>query len=194
MRFRRRVKLTKAEKVRHFVWPRSGWRRALTYIWRRVWRLADSPHVIAIGFASGAFASFTPLVGFHFVIGICVAWVARGNLLASAFGTAVGNPLSFPFIWFATYEVGAWVLNSNGYGDKVDLSGGLFALSFDALLPLLKPMMVGAMLLGPLAGLACYLVVKPAVAVYQARRRHKFAEHATRRAARNGDDPRTNKS
>ncbi|MHA1546862.1 MAG: DUF2062 domain-containing protein [Alphaproteobacteria bacterium] len=186
MRFRRRKKLSHAERVRHFVWPRSGWRRAVLYIWRRVWRLSDSPHVIAIGFAAGAMASFTPFVGFHFFIGFCLAWVARGNLLASAFGTAVGNPLSFPLIWFTTYEVGAWMLNSNGHSDQVDLSGGLFDLSWDTLLPLLTPMLIGAMLLGPLAGLICYLLVKPAVAAYQARRRVKFAEHATRRAARNG--------
>jgi len=184
MRFRRRIKLTNAERVRHFVWPKSGWHRALRYVWHRVWRLADSPHVVAIGFASGAFASFTPLVGFHFIIGFAVAWILRGNLIASAFCTAVGNPLSFPFIWFSIYEVGAWVLGSNGAGDKVDLSGGLFANSMDTLLPLLKPMMVGGLLLGPIAGLVSYLLVKPAVAVYQSRRRIKFAEHATRRAAR----------
>lgn len=193
MRFRRRKQLTNAERVRHFVWPKSGWLRALRYVWHRVWRLADSPHVVAIGFAAGAFASFTPLVGFHFIIGFIVAWILRGNLIASAFGTAVGNPLSFPFIWFSIYEVGAWVLGSNGAGDKVDLSGGLFASSLDTLLPLIKPMMIGGLLLGPIAGFVSYLIVKPAVAVYQSRRRVRFAEHATRRAARDSETDRPGK-
>ena len=61
-------------------------------------RLAE----VAAGVAAGAFTSFTPFMGLHFLFAALFAWAIRGNLLASALGTFVGNPLTFPFIWAAT--------------------------------------------------------------------------------------------
>ena len=78
--------------------PRKGWRRGYLYLGKRVQRLPDSPHRIALGFACGVMASFTPFFGFHFVIAAALAFITRGNILASAIGTFVGNPLTFPFI------------------------------------------------------------------------------------------------
>ena len=34
---------------------------------------------------------------------LLVAFVIRGNLIASMIGTAVGNPFTFPFIWLTIY-------------------------------------------------------------------------------------------
>ena len=111
--FRRRVQLHPIERLRELVWPRLGWKRAFQYGWRRVWRLGGTPHAVALGVSAGAFASFTPFIGFHFAIGFAIAWVLRGNLIASAFGTFVGNPLTFPIIWLATYDLGYWLLQGS---------------------------------------------------------------------------------
>ena len=54
--------------------------------------------------------SFTPLVGLHIVLGCLMALIVRGNFLAVAVGTLVGNPWTFPFMWLAGYELGKLML------------------------------------------------------------------------------------
>ena len=51
---------------------------------------------IAIGFAAGVFVSFTPLFGLHIVLGAALAWLVRGNIVASLIGTLAGNPVTTP--------------------------------------------------------------------------------------------------
>ena len=92
MLFRSRKPKTIARRVVEFVWPRGGFRRSTSYIWHRVARLPGSTHAVAAGFASGVAVSFTPFMGLHFIMGFVVAFITRGNLIASAIGTAIGNP------------------------------------------------------------------------------------------------------
>lgn len=175
MRFRRRERQSRAQRIRQYVWPKSGWWRATQYIWRRVWRLADSPHAIAIGFAAGAFASLTPFWTMHFVIAALLAWALGGNILASAFGTIVGNPITFPFIVPAIYETGKFVLGQGGEMQEFDLWDAILAWDFAAIWPTWKPMMVGGFIIGPIVGVIFYFLVRSAVEAYQARRRARFA-------------------
>ena len=80
---RRRDKLSLGQRVRNFVWPRAGWWRASKYVVYRVRRLPGAPAAIALGFACGAFVSFTPLFGFHYLLAIALAWALRGSVIAS---------------------------------------------------------------------------------------------------------------
>jgi uncharacterized protein (DUF2062 family) len=108
--FRRRIQHGWHRRIRDLFWPRSGWRRSSTYVAHRIGRLPGTSYSIAAGFACGAAVSFTPLIGFHFVLAAMLALIVRGNLLASALGTVVGNPWTFPGIWLATYRLGSMVL------------------------------------------------------------------------------------
>ncbi|PVB63258.1 DUF2062 domain-containing protein [Labrenzia sp. 011] len=180
MLFRRRNRPTRIERLRVAVWPRNSWARSTRYFGKRVLRLTATPHTIAIGFAAGAFASFTPLIGFHFLTAFALAYVLRGNLIAAALGTSVGNPLTFPFIWALTYKIGQWVLH--GRAPRADphqvhqqFQHGLWERSFDALWPMLKPMFIGAVPLGLIVGTISYVVVLKSVEVYQRRRRRTLA-------------------
>src|SRR5690606_9209209 len=110
MLFRRRKPAHFGERLRVFLWPRRSFWRSAQYFAKRVLRLTATPHAIAAGIAAGTLASFTPYLGFHFIIAAAVAWVIRGNLIASALGTAVGNPLTFPFIWASTMAAGRFIL------------------------------------------------------------------------------------
>ena len=71
--------------------------RSGQYVTKRILRLTATPHAVAAGVAAGAFTSFTPFMGLHFLLAAVLAWMVRGNLLAPALGTFVGNPLTFPF-------------------------------------------------------------------------------------------------
>lgn len=174
--FGRRIKLTRLQKLGRSLWPRSGFRRALRYTWHRVARLNDSAHRIALGFAAGTFMSFSPLIGTHVGGAALLAWIFGGNILASAAGTLVGNPLVFPLIWLSVYRLG-YFLTGQGSArhppEPIALSD-LWHRPFETLEPVLWPLMVGGTLLGLVAGAVAYALVRAAVSGYQARRRERI--------------------
>jgi hypothetical protein len=152
-------------------------------VWRRVWRLTGTPHVIALGVAAGVFMSFTPFLGFHIVVAMLIAWVLRGNLLAAVFGTMMGNPVTYPPIWLGTYDLGNWLIGAHARAD-IDLTSTLMGpRAFDMILPVLVPMAVGSVPLGLVAALISYFVIKSTVAAYQLRRREQLEARVIARAA-----------
>ena len=188
MLFKRRDKPSHLERLRVAVWPRHSFARSARYFSKRVLRLTASPNAIALGFAAGAFASMTPFIGFHFLLSFVVAFLIGGNMLAAALGTAVGNPLTFPFIWAFTYKIGSLLI----YGEAktldhstIDrhLGGGFFEKSLDVILPLIKPMLLGSLPLGIVVGTFFYFLVFYSVRAYQRSRRLKIATRRTRFAA-----------
>lgn len=187
MLFRRRKPADFGERLRTMLWPRRSFRRSGFYFVKRVLRLTATPHAIAAGVAAGAFASFTPFIGFHFVIAAALAWIIGGNLIASALGTAVGNPLSFPFIWGSTYELGRFILEGRHpeANTGINLVRVFKHFEFEHLWqPLLLPMTVGGCVLGLAFGLGFYFLTRWATISFRERRRHRLAEKARRRSAR----------
>jgi uncharacterized protein (DUF2062 family) len=182
MLFKRRETESFLARMRVHLWPRRSWRRSSRYVVYRLRRLSATPHAIALGFAAGVFAAITPFLGTHLVMAILIAWIAGGSLVAAVLGTFVGNPMTYPFLWYATYSVGNFMLGQHGTRKKIDLSDGIFQASLHHLWPILKPMSLGTIPVGLAAAALSYVLVKPAVAAYQHRRRHKF-EHRQSRPA-----------
>ena len=75
----------------------------------RITKIKDFPESVAIGIAWGAAVSFTPLLGFHLIICYLGTWLMRGNLIAATVGTIIGNPWTFPFIFYLDYKVGTTI-------------------------------------------------------------------------------------
>lgn len=186
MLFRRRAAPSWSERVRTAVWPRRSWRRSARYVSKRIMRIKATPHGIAAGVAGGVFASFTPFIGLHLLLGCAVAVVLRGNLLAAVLGTAVGNPLTFPLIWSVTYAVGRGVLGVLAPGSVVHTTAGgdVLSQSFDAIGPLILPMVIGGIPIGLVAGGVSYAGVWYLVRGYQTRRRHAHLQAKAAAAAR----------
>ena len=160
------------EKVRVWLWPRRTWSRSARYVMHRLRRLQATPHKIALGCACGVFASFTPFMGGHFLLGGLLSWITRSSMLASALGTFFGNPLTFPIIWLSTYHLGSWVLGQPTHIEDIDLSASISNYAFDQILPLIKPMMIGGVPLGILAGSITYFIVRKVSESYR-RKRHR---------------------
>lgn len=112
--FKRRKPRSYGQIATDFIYPRGGWRRAGTYVVHRLQRLPDQPNRIGRGVAAGVFVSFTPLFGLHFLSGAAVAWLLRGNILASLLATFVGNPITFPFIAVLSVSLGREILGVGG--------------------------------------------------------------------------------
>ncbi len=170
--FRRRNPLPLLIRIRELVWPSGGWRRASLYLAHRVRRLPGTPYRIAAGFASGAAISFTPFLGFHFIGAALLTILLRGNLLASAVGTVVGNPWTFPFIWIWIYTVGQLLLG----GEIVSNLPGVLSFTniFEHPLDILWPMTVGGVPTAIVAWIAFYWPIRGAVAEYQHARRRRM--------------------
>ncbi|MDE0049530.1 MAG: DUF2062 domain-containing protein, partial [Rhodospirillales bacterium] len=135
-----------------------------------------SPYAIACGFACGAAVSFTPFIGFHFILAAVLAWALRGNVIASAIGTAVGNPWTFPFIWAGIMWIGTWIL---GYERGQELPAELtFGAIFEQPGTVLLPMLVGGLPTGVIVWLLIFFPIRRVVANYQ---HHRQAKRLRRR-------------
>lgn len=191
--FKRRNKPPILSRIANFFWPRVGLKRSVKYIWHRIARISGSAHFITIGVVSGVFASWTPFVGFHFILAALIALALRGSLLASAIGTFFGNPISFPFIWISTYNIGGFLLGLDAKSE-VDLSlpDGTMMLLFTnpalfgetlwgAIGPYFVPMLIGSLPPGLFTGVLFYFMLRPVITKYKERRREKFERLATER-------------
>ena len=158
------------------MWPRMGWGRILRYWTFKLKRLQGSPYAIACGFACGASVSFTPFIGFHFILAAVLAWVLRGNIIASAIGTAIGNPWTFPFIWAGIMWIGTWIL---GYERGQELPAELtFGAIFEQPGTVLLPMLVGGLPTGVIVWLLFFFPIRRVVGNYQ---HHRQARRLRRR-------------
>lgn len=187
MLFRRRKPADLSERIRNLIWPRRSFLRSVQYLVKRTLRLHATPHAIAAGVAAGVFVSFTPFIGFHFIMAAIAAYLIGGNVLASAFGTAIGNPLTFPFIWAATFETGRLLLTGtfSGHHAQINIATMLRHAEFAELWgPILKPMTIGSIPVGLAFALAFYFLTRWGAQVFRERRRALLAEKARKRAAR----------
>lgn len=185
MLFRRRQPISRLTKLRELFWPRRGFTRSFRYLSKRILRLSATPHAIAAGVVAGIVSSWTPFVGLHFLIAFALAYLVAGNMVAAALGTAFGNPLTFPFIWAATWEVGHRMIGrGDPGGQSVDLEHSFSLSAIESMwTPVLKPMLVGAVPLAAVSGAIVYIVVYLTVSKFQARRRAHLAERARTRLA-----------
>lgn len=172
MLFRRRERLGILVLARGLLWPRAGWRRTAVYFKHRIARLPGTPRSIALGFACGVAISFTPLVGFHFVLAALIAWILGGNVMASAIGTAIGNPWTFPVIWFVSHTVGSWILGLEPPAEQPDD----FTLAYlrNSTINVLLPMLIGCIPLVIGAWLASYYPMRLGIEGYQLARRRRM--------------------
>ncbi|CAE7594321.1 rsh [Symbiodinium microadriaticum] len=94
-----------------------------------------------------------------------------GNILASAFGTAIGNPWTFPFIVAWILYLGQLILgrDTNPEVEKIpELGGPLESSGFawinniaENFFDVFVPMLVGGVPTGILAGIAAYIIIRP---------------------------------
>lgn len=171
MLFGRRGRVPLWRRVLNWIWPRAGLKRAGAYIGHRVQRLPGTPYSIAAGLACGAAVSCTPFIGFHFLFGAVLALLIGGNLVASAIGTAAGNPWTFPFIWSWIYFLGRLLLGEDTESDIP--SNVSLAYIFDRPADVLYPMVVGSVPTAIVVWLIVFWPCYKAISKYQARRREK---------------------
>lgn len=168
------------DRVRLVFWPRRSFSRSFAYFGKRLARLRASPQSIALGLAAGVFAACTPLLGFHIMIALAIAWLLSGNLAAAAFGTAFCNPVTFPFIIAGDMALGTLILHNPPAAAAPEMIGNLWSLHHLSRLwrPMIEPMLVGSVPLGAVFAVISYFLCACAVGLFKERRAAKLARPA----------------
>ena len=79
-------------------------RRRIEHYTRRILSFDDPPERLALAFTLGVFLSFTPLLGFHLVLGLAAAFLFGLNRVALLVGLAINNPWTLlPYYALATW-------------------------------------------------------------------------------------------
>lgn len=162
-----------ARELYRMVWPAKSYVRMFRYFGKRLQRIKATPHALAVGFATGIFAAFSPALGLHIVMAIILAWTLGGNLIAAALATAFANPLTYPLMIAGEYQVGQLVYGGQG---KLSLNFSEIAirvshLDFSGMWePLFRPVLTGSIVLGLLFAFASYSLIFYAAHAYQGAR------------------------
>lgn len=139
-------------------------KRVINYYWLRLARLPGSTYAISAGFACGSMVSFTPLLGLHFFLAVIFAFLIRGNFIASLLGTAIGNPISFPFIWGLIYNIGAFVTSKSSINLQSKISVDLI---LNETYEVFIPMLIGGAIIAIPVWLLTYFIMYSLIASYK---------------------------
>ena len=184
MVFKRKKKQTTLKNIKSLFFPERGWRRVIEYLSHRIKRLPDTPHRISLGLSFGVFASFSPLFGFHFVLGGLLAYLFSANVFAAILGTFFANPITFPFIATISVKIGnllvdQFAIAKNGINktDSWEFNSELTSLSvfekflFEVYFDKFIPYVLGGIICGIITAFIIYFLSKPLINSYQKRKR-----------------------
>jgi len=116
-----------------------------------------SPHDIALGVAIGVFICCLPLYGLHTILVIILAiMVKSANKIAMLIGTSLSIPPTVPFITWAGYSIGNFLLGENS--PTLDWAK-IRSLNFQALKDLYYPLFLGSVVLGVISAIIFYYIV-----------------------------------
>jgi uncharacterized protein (DUF2062 family) len=118
--------------------------------------LHNSPQEIALGVALGIFIGITFPYGLHTLVAICISLlIPKTNKIAIIGGTYVSIPPTVPFIVWAGYEIGRFILHEN----YPALSwASIRQMDYRTVLELYYPVFVGSLILGAFSAGVGYLI------------------------------------
>ena len=190
--FRRRTETSFVKRLSQSVNRKGGFFRLFDYIRHRTLRIPGTPESLSRGLATGVAVSFTPFLGLHTPLAIGVAYLLRGDVIASSLSSAIGNPLTFYFIFWMVYNVGVFML---GRGVEADSYTSFFASVMNSPWAMITekwdyywdgfilPIMVGFMPVAIVVWLVTYWLSLRGVRQYQHLRRQRMQAALKRRAA-----------
>jgi len=130
----------------------------------------NSPYEIALGAGIGAFICVLPIYGLHTILVVVAAiFVPAANKIAILLGTNLSLPFTVPFITWAGYEIGRFILKEN----FAPLSWDFFKnLSFQKIASHYRPLFLGSLILGVCLGLIVFGVTFFVVKKIKAKKNH----------------------
>ncbi len=146
MPFGRKKKKRLIISVFNFIKIFFAFSRTKKYISLSIKRIKGTPQALSLGLATGIAISFTPFIGLHALLAIFISWIIGGSMAAALIGTLFGNPWTFPFIWYFTFEIGQ-LINYGFLSYEEDFSFKIIKKEISTLLLILKNIIVFANIL-----------------------------------------------
>jgi uncharacterized protein (DUF2062 family) len=116
----------------------------------------------------GIFAGVMPVIPFQSILALSLTFIFHGNKVAALVGTWVSNPLTWTFLYYSSYKLGAWFLGLPGTneifasimasireGDGWMVIVGKMAASGSTMV---ATFLTGGVILGLMASIPSYLV------------------------------------
>jgi hypothetical protein len=126
--------------------------------------LQDTPHRTAVAFGLGLWLAFFPILGIHTGLALLIAFAFRLNRAALLVGVYFSNPWTVAPLYIAGTMLGCAILGVPTEGlEAIDwnLHGtGFYRALAASLRPYLWPFVLGNTVLGVLAGLIGYVVLR----------------------------------
>jgi uncharacterized protein len=113
-------------------------------------------HSVSGAFFIGLFTAFLPLLG-QMPIAALLALICRVNLPIAVALVWISNPITIPPIFYATYELGRWILDSPAATFSVELSWEWLSTEFTKLW---QPLVAGSLVCGVVFGGAGYISIQ----------------------------------
>lgn len=142
--------------------------------------LNSHPAHIAAGFAVGVFISITPFFGVHTPLAIAAAFLFRLNKLTAITGAWVNTPFTVVPMLMVSYKLGELLLGSEPHPFSVS------ELSWTALKPYAKALLLGSSVIGLVAAVASYFLCYWLVVRF--RRKDPGLAELTRESELTGED------
>ena len=146
MPFGRKKKKRLITSIVSFIKIFFAFSRTKKYISLSIKRIKGTPQALSLGLATGIAISFTPFIGLHALLAIFISWIIGGSMAAALIGTLFGNPWTFPFIWYFTFEIGQ-LINYGFLSYEEDFSFKIIKKEISTLLLILKNIIVFANIL-----------------------------------------------
>ena len=143
MPFGRKKKKRLITSIYNFIKIFFAFSRTKKYISLSIKRIKGTPQALSLGLATGIAISFTPFIGLHALLAIFISWVIGGSMAAALIGTLFGNPWTFPFIWYFTFEIGQF-MNYGFISYQQEFSFKIIKKEITTLLVILKNIIVFA--------------------------------------------------
>ena len=143
MPFGRKKKKRLVTSIYNFIKIFFAFSRTKKYISLSIKRIKGTPQALSLGLATGIAISFTPFIGLHALLAIFISWVIGGSMAAALIGTLFGNPWTFPFIWYFTFEIGQF-MNYGFISYQQEFSFKIIKKEITTLLVILKNIIVFA--------------------------------------------------
>lgn len=136
--------------------------RWLAVSFKKVIRLRDSTHQIALGFAIGVSVGILPTLGFGALILAGLAVIIRFNIFSAIVGTLINNPVFVPFWVASSYKVGEVITRMGVDLSEKGLLQNLFGFGLSFL--------VGNIILSIALGIVSYFVIFFIIEAYRSSR------------------------
>jgi hypothetical protein len=135
-------------------------RRAL----QAILHIQDTPHRIALAFGLGVVIAFSPLLGIHTGLALGVAFLFRLSRVAILAGAWTNNPWTLAPMYMAGTALGCGMFGVSPESlETIDWSlhgREFYEALWEGLRPLVVPFVVGNTVLGVVAGVVAYGLVR----------------------------------